>query len=251
MTSSPPTDQSPPLKGSLRLAISQYVVGLRAILSATFLPLLCIAALRYLSDDYTGDQYSLLIGLISIFVTMVLARLALTGWDRKTVRLLALYNAILSRYLSGIGLVALFALHIAPAAGGLFIVVLTVLQQIPAIWVLAGIPLLIVGGGLLLHAVFALYALMDDMALSVMQAFRISGRLARRYWRPIVWRAVVAMLVVFSTAIALGWLGTWAAPFIQDAWAQLVLDALLGWVITPFAFVYVATIYQRLVEAYE
>ena len=87
-----PETSSRPLQKSVADTWQLYRGRLHQILVATFPPLALIVLLRWLSDDYTGDQYGAVIGLITIFNTMLLARLVTVGWQRKEVRLLPFFN---------------------------------------------------------------------------------------------------------------------------------------------------------------
>ena len=240
-----------PLRGSVAAAWRMYRSRVRSILVATIAPLGLIVLLRWLSDDYTGDQYSLVIGLISIFNTMLLARLAVVGWHKKEAGLLTYFNGVMSRYLSGVGLMVLLVAHSVPLVAGIFFVGLVSVGQASLWWLGLIIPLCIFGIALLLHASFALFALMDDMSLGVFQALRISGRLARRYYRPLLVRALGGLGVLVALGIVIIFVGMAAAPAMQSPQTQLVVDAVLSWLFTPILFCYGATVYQKLIEAYE
>ncbi len=240
-----------PLQKSLADTWQLYCSRLRQILVATFAPLALVVLLRWLTDDYTGDQYGAVIGLITIFNTMLLARLVTVGWDRKEVRLLPFYNGVMSRYLSGAGLLFVLIAHSIPLLAGILLLGLVLVGQASVLWLLLIIPLCIIGFLIALHASFSLFALMDDLSISVMQSLRISGRLARRYYRPLIWRmfAGIALVGIFGAVIV--WAGGTIAPALQSGQTQLFVDALLSWVLTPIVFCYGAIAYKKLLEAHE
>lgn len=240
-----------PLRGVIRGSFLAYWRVLSRMLRASFWPLLFIFLLRWLSDDKTGDQYSLVISLISVFVTMLLARIAVHGWEPKEIRTIALYNAVLSRYLSGFGLLASYIVLGLPVLSAFLLGGLIVLGQIP-LWVLAiAVPLGLLGLPLLIGSSFAMFALMDDMELSVWQSLRVSNRLTWKFKWPLI-RALAVIglgLVIFLGLIV--WVGGLIAPDLQSPAQQLILDTLTGWLITPYIFELWGTVYQRLVENYE
>lgn len=242
---------SAPLRRSLVAAWHLYRKRIRSILVATFFPLGLIVLLRWLSDDYTGDQYSVVIGLVSIFNTMLLVRLVTVGWSRKQVKLVAYYNGVMSRYLSGIGLMAVVAVHSLPLLAGILLLGLVAVSQLSAGWLVLILPLVLFGLAAIMYVSFALFAMMDDLSVSVMQSIRISGRLVRRYARPLVGRALAGAAIMLGVGLLLAWIGTGLAPSLQSPQSQLLVDALLSWLLTPLVFCYGAVVYQRLIEAYE
>lgn len=239
------------LGGSVKDAWRLYVDRFASILRATFAPLALITLLSWLTDDYTGNQYAVTIGLISVFNTMLLARLVTVGWDPRDVRAIQYYNGVMSRYFSGFGLLSLLALHCLPLLAAMLLLGIVFVGQIGAVWLVLILPLILSGVAIALHASFSIFALMDDMSLTVLQSLRISGRLARRYYRQILVRAGGAI----CAAIALGWIllliGNGFAPYLQSAQTQLFVNAGLSWILTPLVFCYGAIVYKRLLEAYE
>ena len=240
-----------PLRGSLKASFKLYWKQLRTILITTLLPLLIIFALRLLSDDYTGDQYSTLIGLVSVFNTLLLARLVTVGRDAKAVKLLPYYNGVMSRYLSGVGLIMMIAVYSAPLLVSLLLMGLIAVDQLAVGWLALIIPFFIIGIGTSLLASLSIFAFMDDLSVNVIQTLRISGRVVRRYFRPLIGRAIGAVVCVIVFGVAMVYFGTLIAPVLQSARVQLIADAVLSWIFTPFVFCYGAVIYRRLIEAYE
>ena len=246
-----PETSSRPLQKSVADTWQLYRGRLHQILVATFPPLALIVLLRWLSDDYTGDQYGAVRGLITIFNTMLLARLVTVGWQRKEVRLLPFYNGVMSRYLSGAGLLIVLVAHTLPLLAGVLLLGLVLVGQATAAWLLLILPLCAAGLLIALHASFSLFAMMDDMSLTVLQSLRISGRLARRYARPLILRVFGALGVVAVFGGFIVWLGGTVAPALQSEQTQLFVDAILSWILTPFVFCYGATVYKKLLEAHE
>lgn len=243
--------KSSPLRGVVRGSFLGYWRALPRMLRASVWPLLLIFLLRWLSDDKTGDQYSLVISLISVFVTMLLARIAVHGWEPKEVRIIALYNAVLTRYLSGFGLLASTIVLGLPVLSAFLLGGLVLLGQVP-MWVLAiAIPLGLLGLPLLIGSSFAMFAMMDDMELSVWQSFRVSNRLAWRFKWPLLRSLTIVSLGLVLFLAFVIWLGALISPDLQTPSQQLIVDALVGWLVTPYVFELWGTVYQRLVEAYE
>jgi len=216
------------------------------------LPLVILIALaRFMTTDYTGDQYALIITLLSALLSMVLARIAVAGWDTKKVKLLSLYNALMGRYISTLGLFILTLMFAVPLLGGFLAVGVAVIGDLARWSLVFSLPLLVFGFFVVLAASFALFALMDDMQLTVLQAFRVSFRLVRKYIRPV---AVLAALLVVAGVLILIALSIAAAPitdYLQDLRWQVVLDAVVSLVITPLLFSLWSRVYNRMVEAYE
>lgn len=238
-------------RGVLVEALQHYKKNLRPMLVATFLPLLMIGSLRMLTDDRTGEQYNVLIALLGVFTSMILVRIAVAGWDWRKVKLLAFYNGIMARYLSVIGLTAIYILMSLPSVGAIILAGVSLIGELPRWVLLPVVPIGIVGGWLIIWGSFALYALMDDMELSVFQAFRVSGKLAiSRRW--VLLRLIGALLLV---ALLIGVLvyaiSQWLPEYFQDSQFQLVLDGFINWLLAPLGVCLMASIYRRLVEHYE
>lgn len=235
------------VRGGLKSLASQW----RRVLLASIFPILLIALLRWLSDDQTGAQYDVLIAIISLFTTMVIIRIAVAGWDRPKVKLIAYYNGVMMRILSVIGLSAIFICLSVPALGGFILVGLSLVREISLAWLILTIPLTLSGMILMLGSSFAIYAILDDMSLTVMQAYRVSWRLARQYWKPLTRFAIGFILSLALVAFVLAFVSRWTPLSLQDPQLQIVLDALISWLITPIILFIFAAVYQRLLEDYE
>lgn len=244
-------DHARPLKGSLRMALSSYRTVIRSMLLATLTPLVIIGLFRLASDDYTGDEYSILIGLISLFTTLLIARIATVGWDRKATKLSALYSAVMSRLLAGIGLFMIVVVHTLPLIIGVLLLGVSLVGEV-SIWVaLPGVLLILVGFFLLIGQSFAIFSLMEDLSLSVWQSYRISLRLTRRNWKGLAWRALVAMVIFSLIAVGLTFAGALLAGPLQNPFVAIVVDGALSWIITPFVIFYLSILFRRLVQSYE
>ncbi|MBP9826897.1 hypothetical protein KBC99_00260 [Candidatus Saccharibacteria bacterium] len=238
-------------RGVIIEALKQYKENIRPLLVATFLPLLLIGTLRMLTDDRTGEQYNVLIALLGVFSSMVLVRIAVAGWDWRKVKLLSFYNGIMARYLSVLGLSAAYVLMVLPAVGAIILAGVALIGELPR-WVLIPVvPVGLLGGWLIIWGSFALYALMDDMELTVFQAFRVSGKLAvSRRWALL--RLVGILLAIALIAgVLLYAISQWLPEYFQDPQFQLVLDGFINWLVAPVGVCLIAAIYRRLVENYE
>lgn len=239
------------LRGVVGDGLKSFAGQWRKVLLASMFPILLIALLRWLSDDQTGAQYDVLIAIISLFTTMVIIRIAVAGWDRSKVKLIAYYNGVMMRILSVIGLSAIFICLSIPALGGFILVGLSLVREISLAWLILTIPLTLSGMILMLGSSFAIYAILDDMSLTVMQAYRVSWRLARQYWKSLVRFAIGFILSVAFVAFVLAFASRWTPLSLQDPQLQIVLDALVSWLITPIILFIFAAVYQRLLEDYE
>lgn len=240
-----------PLKRTAWLALTSYRTVVRSMLTATVWPILLIALLRFFSDDQTGDQYALVIGLISIFTTLVIARIALHGWDRKQIKLGAFYSTVMSRYLAGVGVCLLILVHSLPFLFGLILIGLAAVGEASRWVVLPGVTLFFLGFYLLVCAGFSVFALMHDLTLTVGQAYRVAMRVSWRYWRTLSWRVFVGALVFLVVTVALVYVGALLGNYTANAAASLVIDAIVSWLVTPLILFYLAVVFRHLVEAYE
>ncbi len=251
-TTKPRTSKQPsPLKRTVWLALTSYRTVIRSMLTATIWPILLIALLRFFSDDQTGDQYSLVIGLISIFTTLVIARVALYGWDRRATKLGAFYSTVMSRYLAGVGASLLILLHSLPFLLGLILIGLVAVGETAAWVVVPGVALFLLGFYLLVCAGFSIFALMQDLTLTVWQAYRVAIRVSWRFWRPLSWRVFVGALILLVVTVALVYLGALLGNYTANGLAALVIDTIVSWLVTPLILFYLAVVFRRLVEAYE
>lgn len=216
----------------------------------TFLPILGIAWARAASEDYTGAQYSILIALLTALMSMALARLAVSG-KPKRIGLVSFYNAILSRYLSGVGLLILAAALTLPALALFLAAGVAVTGTLPLWSLIITVPLTLLATALAVGGAFALFALMDDMEISVVQAYRVSYRLTRRYWLPLLRVLLIVFVAVIVVFALIGLISQPAAEALQNPQWQIVYDALVSLILTPFIFTLWARVYERMVEAYE
>ncbi|MCC7543835.1 hypothetical protein IT415_04040 [bacterium] len=239
------------LKDVLSTAVREYPRYWRSLTVALFPPLFVIGLFRWLTDDYTGDQYALLIMLTSAFSTFVVARVAVVGWDMQQLRPLALYNSIMSRYFSALGLFVIASFFTIPMLGGLILSGLVLVADVSK-WILVlSLPLLVGGFVLMSRIALALYALADDMDITVAQAFQISSRITKQHYLAYIWRLLLIGALIIGGSIALALVGTLVNNHIQDAIVQLSIDLFGGWLITPLLIFLMARLYQGLVEAYE
>jgi|GEM_PF-6293534 len=243
--------QKKPLKGVIWRAITSYRRTLRPMMVATFPLIFIIGLLRWLTDDYTGDQYATLIILVAAFSTFVATRIAVVGWDWRKVRLIAFYNGLMGRYLSVLGLLAVSVVIAIPLIGGLFLAGLSLVAGGTRWWALPALALMAGGFVLFARCSLALYALADDMEISVLQAFQISNRLVKRFFWPYALRLLAIGFAVMLVAVVFGVLGSLVAIWLQDASTQLAIDLLGSWLITPFLLFIMARQYEALVENYE
>ena len=239
------------LRGVVRAGWKKYVSQWQKLLLASLPPILLIAALRWLSDDQTGAQYDIIIAGLSLFTTMLIVRLAVAGWDRKKVTLIAYYNGVMLRFISAIGLSAVYTVLSVPALGGLVVSGLALTKDLP-VWVLIiSLPLALIGVLLMAGGSLALFAMLDDMSLTVMQAYRVSFKLTRQFWRPVVKLLALAGFVLVMLGAVIVILSQRTPLSLQDPQLQIWIDAAISWLITPIVLCLVAAVYQRLVEAYE
>ncbi len=239
------------LRGVIVESLKYYWSHLGRYIRAGLPLALLIVLARFMTTDYTGDQYALIITLLSVLLSMVLARIAVAGWDTKKVKLLSLYNALMGRYISTLGLFILTLMFAVPLLGGFLAVGVAVIGDLARWSLIFSLPLLVFGFFVALAASFALFALMDDMQLTVIQAFRVSFRLVRKFIRPV---AMLAALLVAAGVLILIALSIVAAPLtdlLQDLRLQAVLDGVVSLVITPLLFSLWSRVYNRMVEAYE
>lgn len=239
------------LRGVIVESLKYYWSHLGRYIRAGLPLALLIVLARFMTTDYTGDQYALIITLLSVLLSMVLARIAVAGWDTKKVKLLSLYNALMGRYISTLGLFILTLMFAVPLLGGFLAVGVAVIGDLARWSLVFSLPLLVFGFFVALAASFALFALMDDMQLTVIQAFRVSFRLVRKFIRPV---AMLAALLVAAGVLILIALSIVAAPLtdlLQDLRLQAVLDGVVSLVITPLLFSLWSRVYNRMVEAYE
>ncbi len=218
---------------------------------ALFLPLTLIGLFRVMTDDYTGNQYALLIILVSIFASFVVARVAVIGWDMQKLRPLELYNSIMSRLLSIVGLWIIAMFFAVPMIAGLFLTGLSLVADVSKLVLILSLPLLFGGALLLSRVALAMYALADDMDITVAQAFQISSRITKRFYWAYLWRFFGIGALIILGSIVLFMIGALISGYIQDAQVQLFLDLFGGWLFTPFFIFLFARLYQGLVEAYE
>jgi hypothetical protein len=239
------------LRGVMLESLKNYASHLSRFIRAGLPLVLLIALARFMTTDYTGDQYALIITLISALLSMVLARIAVNGWDTKKVKLLSLYNALMGRYISTLGLFILTLMFAVPVLGGFLAVGVAIIGDLARWSLIFSLPLLVFGFFLALAASFALFALMDDMQLTVIEAFRVSFRLTRKFLRPV---AILAALLVIVGVLLLILVSAIAAPItdlLQDLRWQVVLDAVVSLLVTPLLFSLWSRVYNRMVEAYE
>ncbi len=246
-----PTRKNKVLRGTIRETLASYWRVWRTMLIATLPPILLIALLRLLTDDSTGDQYNTLIALISIFTTALVVRISVAGWNRKQIRTIPYYSGVMMRLLSVIGLVAIYVIASLPALAGFVLVGLILVKELAVGWMVLAGPIFGLGLVLMLMLSLALYALMDDMSLTVAQAFRVSLRLTRRYFWPVVrfWLLMLAIATVLVGVFIV--LSRYTPLAMQDLRLQILLDGLVSWIITPFILFIGAVVYKRLVEDYE
>ncbi|MEI7818569.1 MAG: hypothetical protein WCI47_00460 [bacterium] len=240
-----------PLAGSLSRALTKYPKLFRPIMVATFIPVFMVGVLRWLTDDYTGDQYAVLIILIAIFSSFAATRIAVAGWDWKNVRLMAFYNGVMMRYLSAIGLMASLLILNTPLIGGILLTGLVVVSEVSKWLILPSLLLLAAGIVITIRSSLALYALADDMELSVLQALQISNRLTKRLFWPYAWRFGLVGGLVLLGSIGLVTVGGFISSSIQSTQLQLIIDLAGGWLVTPFLLFIIASLYASMVEAYE
>ena len=240
-----------PLRRSLIRTLKRYPSILRGMLVATFWPVLIISGFRYFSDDYTGNQYSVIIGLISIFTTLLIARVAVVGWDWRQTKLPTLYSQVMGRYISGIGLMMLLVVHALPLIGGLLLLGFSFNADVSRWLLVTAICLLLLGTIAFAMAGFAPFAFMEDLSLTIWQSYRVSIKLAQRYWRVLWWRIIIALIGFLAVIVGLVYIGQFLSPYLQDPVVGLVFDALSSWLITPLIIFYIANIFQALVQDYE
>lgn len=239
------------LRGVLLESLKYYISHLGRFVRAGLPLVLLIALARFMTTDYTGDQYALIITLLSALLSMVMARIAVTSWDTKKVTLLSLYNGLMGRYISTLGLFIVTLMFSVPVLGGFLAVGVAVIGDLARWSLIFSLPLLLFGFFVALGASFALFALMDDMRLTVIEAFRVSFRLVRKFIRPV---AILAALLVIVGVLMLIAVSIVAAPLtdlLQDLRWQVVLDAVVSLLITPLFFSLWSRVYNRMVEAYE
>jgi hypothetical protein len=239
-----------PFRGLFSQAIKDFAQHWLWYAWGTFLPILGIAWARAASEDYTGAQYSILIGLLTALMSMSLARLAVSG-KPKHIGLVSFYNAILSRYLSGVGLLILAAALTLPALALFLAAGVAVTGTLPLWSLIISVPLTLFATALAVGGAFALFALMDDMEISVVQAYRVSYRLSRRYWLPLLRVLAILCVAVIVVFALMGLISQSAAEALQNPQWQIVYDALVSLILTPFIFTLWARVYERMVEAYE
>ncbi len=242
---------SVPLKRVLWRAIREYPRHWRALTVATFLPIACVGILRWMTEDLTGDQYALLIILISMYSTFLTARVAVAGWDMRKVKVMTLYSTVMLRYLSAIGLLVVISLFALPFVGGLFLSGITLLGAFSRWLLLITVPLSLIGILLISRAGLALFALADDMEVTVLEAFQISSRITKRYFWQYFWRIMAVGALVVAGSLALTLLGSLIGKDIQDPVVQLCIDLFGSWLFSPFFIFLLSRLYQALVEAYE
>lgn len=251
MSTKKPTRKTSVLRGTVRETLASYWRIWRTMLLATLPPVILIAVLRLLTDDSTGDQYNALIALISIFTTALVVRISVAGWDRKQIRTIPYYSGVMMRLLSVIGLVAIYVMASLPALAGFVLVGLILVRELAVGWIVVALPIFGFGVALMLTLSLALYALMDDMSLTVAQAFRVSLRLTRRYFWQIV-RFWLIMLAIAGVIIGVFIIASSYTPLaMQDLRLQVLLDGLVSWIVTPFILYIGSVVYKRLVEDYE
>lgn len=239
------------LRGVLLESLKYYVSHLGRFIRAGLPLVLLIALARFMTTDYTGDQYALIITLISALLSMVLARIAVAGWDTKKVTLLSLYNALMGRYISTLGLFIITLMFAVPVLGGFLAVGVAVIGDLARWSLVLSLPLLLFGFFVALGASFALFALMDDMQLTVIEAFRVSFRLVRKFIRPVAILAALLVVVGVMILIAVSIVAAPLTDLLQDLRWQVVLDAVVSLLITPLFFSLWSRVYNRMVEAYE
>lgn len=239
------------LRGVFVEALKYYATHLGRFVRAGLPLVVLIALARFMTTDYTGDQYALIITLLSALLSMVMARIAVTSWDTKKVTLLTLYNALMGRYISTLGLFILTLMFSVPVLGGFLAVGVAVIGDLARWSLIFSLPLLVFGFFVALGASFALFALMDDMRLTVIEAFRVSFRLVRKFIRPVAILAALLATVGVLMLIAVSILAAPLTDLLQDLRWQVVLDAVVSLLITPLFFSLWSRVYNRMVEAYE
>lgn len=239
------------LRGVMLEAWQHYIHYLGRYIRAGLPIILLIALARFMTTDYTGDQYALVITLLSALLSMLLARLAVAGWEPKRVKLIGLYNALMSRYISALGLLVLALTFAIPLLGGFLAVGVAIIGDLARWSLILSIPLLVAGFFLALAASFALFALVDDMQLTVFESFRISFRLARRFIYPLAILAALLMIAGIAVAVAVSVVAAPLTDYLQDLRWQVFLDAGFGLVVSPLFFSLWSRVYSRMVEAYE
>lgn len=239
------------LRGVIVESLKYYWSHLGRYIRAGLPLVILIALARFMTTDYTGDQYALIITLLSALLSMVLARIAVAGWDTKKVKLLSLYNALMGRYISTLGLFILTLMFAVPLLGGFLAVGVAVIGDLARWSLIFSLPLLVFGFFVALAASFALFALMDDMQLTVFQAFRVSFRLVRKFIRPVAILAALLVVAGVCILIAISIAATPLTDLLQDLRLQVVLDSVVSLVITPLLFSLWSRVYNRMVEAYE
>lgn len=216
------------------------------------LPLVLLIMLaRFMTTDYTGDQYALIITLLSALLSMVFTRIAVVGWDTKKIKLLSLYNGLMGRYISALGLLILTFVFALPLLGSFIAVGVAIIGDLARWSLILSIPLLIVGFFLALAASFALFALMDDMQLSVLEAFRVSVRLVRHFISSVAIFAALLIVVGVLVLVGLSLVATPLTDILQDLRWQVVGDAVVSLLITPLLFTLWGRVYNHMVESYE
>lgn len=239
------------LRGVVLEASKHYFQNWTKYVRAVLAPTLLIAIARFMTTDYTGDQYAVIIALISAFISLALARIAVAGWDRRKVGLMSLYNALMSRYLSAVGLLATALFLTLPALIGFLGAGVAIVGDLARWSLILFIPVLVFGVLLTLSGSFALLALCDDMSLKVMQTFRVSFRLTRRFLWPLVRLVFILAAIVIVGFIIVSYITAPLVEFLQDLRWQIVLDGVVSLVVSPFIFSLWSRVYNRMVENYE
>jgi len=239
------------LRGVVTESFKYYVSHLGRYIRAGLPIVLLIALARFMTTDYTGDQYALIITLLSALLSMVMARIAVADWEPKKVKLLSLYNALMGRYLSVLGLLIVTLMFAVPLLGGFLAVGVAIVGDLARWSLVLSIPILIVGFFLALGASFALFALVDDMSRSVVEAFRVSFRLVRKFIRPVASLAAWIFIVSVLIFIVLSQLSTPLTDYLQDLRWQVLLDAVVSLAVSPLLFSIWSRVYNRMVEAYD
>lgn len=239
------------LRGVIVESLRHYWAHLGRYLRAGLPIVVLIALARFMTTDYTGDQYALIITLLSVLLSMVLARIAVAGWEPKKVKLLSLYNALMARYISVLGLLIITLMFAVPLLGGFLAVGVAIIGDFARWSLVLSVPLLVIGFFLALAASFALFALVDDMRLTVLEAFRVSFRLVRKFLRPVAMLAALLVIVGIAALMVLSLVAAPLTDYLQDLRWQVVLDAVVSLAISPLLFSLWSRVYNRMVEGYE
>lgn len=239
------------LKGVLLESMRYYISHWKRYLLAGLPIVTMIAIARFMTTDYTGNQYALIITLLSALLSMVFARIAVASWDPKKVKLLSFYNALMGRYISVLGLLILMLMLSMPVLGGFVMAGVAIIGDLARWSLVFSLPLLVFGSYLALAMSFALFALMDDMRLTVVEAFRVSFRLVRKFIRPLAILASLFFVIGMAILIALSVIAVPLTDKLQDLRWQILLDAVVSLAISPFLFSLWSRVYSRMVENYE